>query len=533
MKASEALERELALEQEDFQARARKGLLNFTLYTKPDFEISWHHKVLCKYLNGFIRGQIPRLLIMAPPRHTKSELVSRRMPALILGQNPDLEVISATYNAKFASRLNRDVQRIITAPRYRELFPGTRLNERNIRTVADGSWLRNAEMFEIVGRKGYYLAAGIGGSLTGSGGDVAIIDDPVKDWKSATSDTERDNVWEWYSSVLYTRLSKVGRVCLTLTRWHEDDLAGRIEAQMKADPEADQWTIVRLPAIKEGTKSECPDDLREPGEALWPERFPVPRLHKVKHVNESIFVSLYQQRPAPLEGNIIKRAWWRRFKVFPARASMDEVLLSIDLPYKRKKKTKKAPGSDYAAFQIWGRRGPDVFLLDSVHGRMNFDEQLAAATKILEAWPEAMAKLVEAKANGEALINQLRKKVPGLIGVNPLTDKVNRAWAISPFVKAGNVWIPDPSIAPWVEEYILEWAVFPAGANDDQVDATTQAILYWFGTMLQQGAPPISFTKESYWEGASGGETSLPWLSPAEDPVTQDDDDVVRTIALR
>jgi len=382
-----------------------------------------------------------------------------------------------------------------------------------------------------VGRKGYYLCAGIGGSLTGSGGDVALIDDPVKDWKSAISETERENVWEWYSSVLYTRLSKMGRVCLTLTRWHEDDLAGRLLARMVNDPDADQFTVLRLPSIKEGTDSESPDDPREVGEALWPERFPAPRLLRMKSLNEMVFVSLYQQRPAPPEGNIIKMAWWRRFKTWPNLAEFDDFALSIDLPFKRKVSA-KGKGSDFATFQVWGRKGPDAFLLYQVRGRMGFGEQLATATTVLERWPQVIAKLVEAKANGEALIDQLRSRVPGLIAVNPVTDKVNRAWAISPLVRAGNVWIPDDTLAPWVAEFVAEWAVFPAGANDDQVDATTQVLLYWFGGAAHVGVAPLGFEKVSWVsEGAGHVDNSQPWLSPTAPP--DDESDVARSIALR
>jgi predicted phage terminase large subunit-like protein len=528
MTGAAALAREHELELEECQTRARQSLLNFTCYTKHDFEVNWHHRLLCRYLNAFVRGQISRLLIQAPPRHGKSELVSRRLPALILGQNPDAEVICATYNQKFASSLNRDVQRVMMTREYRELFPGTRLNERNIRTVADGTWLRNAEMFEVVGRKGKYVAAGTSGTLTGKGGDFAIIDDPVRGWEDAISATRREAVWEWYSSVLLTRLSMVNRICLTLTRWHEDDLAGRLLEKMRADPEADQWVIVNLPALKEGAANECDDDPREVGEALWPTRFPRERLLKVKSNNEQVFNSLFQQRPAPIEGNIIKTAWWKRFKTWPDRTTMDELLLSIDLPFKRRESKRGA--TDYAAFGIWGRRGADIFLLHVVRRRMGWIEQAETAEQLVRDWPDLIAKLVEAKANGDALIAQLRQeKVPGLIAVNPRTDKVNRAWAASPLVRAGNVWIPDASLASWVDEFVQEWAVFPAGANDDLVDMTTQALLYWSGAAL--AAAPVGFSKASAWLGADR-EHTVPWLSPAE----QDDDDednMARSIALR
>lgn len=520
---SDRLERERLLRLDDARSRARRGLLNFTAYTKPDFEISWHHRLMCRYLNQLADGTITRLLITAPPRHTKSELMSRRLPAYLLGRNPDLEVISASYNAKLAQRMNRDVQRIVTSRQYKELFPDTRLNERNIRTVADGSWLRNSEMFEVVGRKGYYLCSGIGGGLTGSGGDVALIDDPVKDWQEAFSETHRENVWEWYSSVLYTRLSKFGRIGLTLTRWHEDDLAGRLLEKMKSDPEADQWTVVNLPAIKEGVDRECDEDPRAPGEALWSDRFPVERLNKAKRVNAMVWMSLYQQRPAPPDGNIVKTKWWQFYKVRPPLTWFDEVIISVDLPFKKKKTSKKSQMSDYAVFQLWGKKGSQFYLLDQVRDRMGYTQQEDEFLALCARYPEAIGKLIEAAANGEALMDRLEKKVSGLIPITPRGDKTVRAQASAPLMKARNVFLPHESIAPWVAEYLVEWAVFPAGKNDDQVDATTQALLYWNGPGVNLAdCMPIGIGKASQWSQDAGSavpvhgspyEETPPWLT--------------------
>jgi predicted phage terminase large subunit-like protein len=431
------------------------------------------------------------------PTHN-SELVSRRMPAFVLGLEPDLQFISASYGFSLAKRMNRDVQRIMTSAEYRELFPGTRLNEKNIRTVADGTWLRNSEMFEVVGHKGYYLCAGVGGGLTGSGGDIAGVDDPFKDWKDAFSPVKRENIWEWFTAVLQTRLSKRGRTCITHTRWNEDDLAGRLQLWLKNDPDMrKRWRVVILRAIKEGTPDEHPDDPREPGEALWPERFPLEKLERVKKLNPMVWVSLYQQRPAPPEGNIVKNHWWKFFRVWPDRSSLDEVILSADLPFKKKLSAKG--GSDFASFQIWGRRGADFFFLDHVRARMGYVEQEETFLRLVRDWPEAMAKLIEAAANGEALIDRLRGRIPGIIAVTPRGDKLTRAMAVAPVAQAGNMWLPHESIAPWVTEYLAEWSVFPAGANDDQIDGTSQAILYFSNRINVADCAPVSLEKTSQW----------------------------------
>jgi predicted phage terminase large subunit-like protein len=509
---------------EDAQARARRGLLSFTTYTKPDFEVTWHNRIMCRELNQFIDGDVENVLILCPPRVGKSEIVSRRMPSYLLGRDPDSQVISASYGFSLAKRMNRDVQRIVTSPEYRELFPNTRLSEKNIRTMANGTWLRNSEIFEVVGHKGYYLCAGVGGSLTGSGGDVALVDDPFKDWKDAFSEVKREGIWEWFTAVLQTRLSKRGRTCITHTRWHEDDLAGRLLQWIKNDPEmAKRWRVVLLRAVKEGTPDEHPDDPREPGEALWPERFPLDRLERTKRLNPMVWVALYQQRPAPPEGNIVKTKWWQFYRVRPEMEWFDEILISVDLPFKKRKTKKKSQMSDFAVFQLWGKKGSHFYLLDQVRDRMGYTQQEDEFIALCVRYPLAIAKLIEAAANGEALMDRLEGKIAGLIPITPRGEKAVRAQACAPLVRAGNVFLPHESIAPWIGEYLMEWAVFPAGKNDDQIDATSQALLYWNGPGVNLAdCIPIGIGKASQWSqdagstipvhGAAFNETP-PWLA--------------------
>lgn len=446
---------------------ARRKLIAFTQQTFPAYRANWHHEVLADALDQFIDGPITRLLVFLPPRYGKSELVSRRLPALILGRNPDARIISCSYGAKLASRNNRDVQRIIDDARYAELFPDTRLFGKNIRTVAQGTFLRNNDIFEIIGHRGYYISAGIGGAITGMGADYALIDDPIKNRLEANSETFRDNIWEWYTSTLYTRLEENARVLVTMTRWHEDDLAGRLLQQMSADPEADQWTVIRFPAIKD--EPDIPYDPREPGEALWPDKYPVARLATIKAtVGSSEWEAVFQQRPAPAEGGMLKRGWWQFYRTPPAR--FDEVIQSWDMSFKDTK------SSDFVVGQVWGRRGAEKFLLDQVRARMDFPTAAQAVVLLSAKWPEARAKLIEGKANGPAVIAYLTKRIPGLIEVEPLGGKIARAAAVSPTVEAGNVYLPDPSRAPWVGDFITECAQFPNGAFDDQVDAMSQAL---------------------------------------------------------
>lgn len=477
------VELEHALEAEEARDRARSGVLNFTLYTKANYQIGWHHRALCRKLNAFARGEIKRLMVFMPPRHGKSELVSRRLPAYLLGQNPDAKIIAASHTADLASAMNRDVQRIIDSQAYIDLFPETRLSSENVRAETSGSYLRNSNEFEIVGASGSYKCAGVGGALTGRGGDFLILDDPIKDQEQADSPTYRKKLWEWYVSTFASRLEKDGSILITLTRWHEDDLAGKLLALAKSDPEADQWEIVSFPAIKENIEIE--HDTREEGEALWPEKYPIERLKGIRATGGSRnFNALYQQRPSAAEGSTIKRAWMNnRYKALPSlgeRNRWDTLLVSGDLRFKEDKNS-----GDYVVFQAWGRKGSRAYFLGEARGRWSFTESISEFLKIIGKTPIGNfklsgldAKLVENKANGPALENVLKKKVPGIILVEPDGGKTARVNAVTPVWEAGDVWLPDESIYPEIRDIVEEWVSFgPGCAFDDRTDTMSQALL--------------------------------------------------------
>ncbi|MGY4689333.1 phage terminase large subunit [Salibacterium sp. K-3] len=456
-----------ALAEEANKELARRNMEEFTLYTHGDYDMNWHHNVLCDKLNHFVFGDLDRLMIFMPPRNGKSELVSRRLPAFIFGNDPNAQIISASYGSDLASRMNRDVQRIIDDPVYSELFPHTTLNGSNIRTVATGSYLRNSDIFEIVDHKGSYKSSGVGGAITGLGMTYGIIDDPYKNRKEAESQTVREAVWDWYVSTFYTRLEKNGKILITLTRWHEDDLAGRLLQLQEEDEYADQWEVINFPAIAEEPKH--PEDPREDGEALWPNKYPKEELLKIKAtVGSYEWSALFQQRPSPGEGNIFQRHWWQYYKKAPSR--FDEVLQSWDCTFK------DTDDADYVVGQVWGRVGADRYLLDQVRAKMSLPDTMQAIRNLSSKWPAAKTKLVEDKANGTAVIQMLKREIPGLIPVNPEGGKEVRAQAVTAEIEAGNVFIPDPSLAKWVNDFVEEASAFPNASHDDQVDAMTQAL---------------------------------------------------------
>lgn len=447
---------------------ARRTMGDFVLYVDDNYRMNWHHRLLCDYLDKLACKEIRRLMVFMPPRHGKSELVSRKFPAYLLGRNPDTSIISCSYSADLASRMNRDVQRLIDSEKYSVLFPESHLFGKNIRSTAKGSFLRNSDIFEIVNHRGTYRSSGVGGGITGMGGEYIIIDDPVKNREDADSATMREKVYDWYTSTLYTRLEKDGCILLTLTRWHEDDLAGKL---LKAAQEgADQWTILELPAVCEYPPK--PYDVRQEGEALWKWKYDEEALEKMKvTVGSRDWAALYQQHPTPGEGGTFKREWWNYYKVLPD--GLYDFVQSWDCTFK------DAQSSDYVVGQVWARKGSSRYLLDQVRGRMSFTETLYSIRSLSAKWPQAVRKLVEDKANGTAVIDVLRKEIPGLIPVEPEGGKIVRANAVTAVAEAGNIYLPDPSIAPWVHDFVEEHAVFPNGANDDQVDAQTQANTYY------------------------------------------------------
>lgn len=278
------------------KALARRSLVDFYQYLRPKYNINWHHELICEKLDSLLAGEISNLMIFTHPRAGKSEIGSRMFPAYAFGKQPDIQIIGTSFGATLASRMNRDVQRLIVSPEYHEVFPGTTLSEKNIRTTAQGNYLRNNEIFEIVGHRGTYVCAGVEGSITGMGYDIGIVDDPIKDRATAESPTYRDKAWDWFVSTFYTRSEKNARMLVILTRWHSDDLAGRLLKKGEETIEAEQWTVLNLPAIAEAPVPSY--DPRKPGDALWPWKYDIDALRrKEAMVGPYEWEAMWQQRP--------------------------------------------------------------------------------------------------------------------------------------------------------------------------------------------------------------------------------------------
>lgn len=444
---------------------ARKRIEYFTQYTKKDYQMNWHHQYLCHKLDQLVNGEITRLMVFMPPRHGKSELTSRRLPAFALGRNPNEKIIATSYGSDLASAMNRDVQRIMDKSKYRHVFPYTCIPKAK-QSIYGQRYVRNNEMFEIVDREGVYKSAGIGGAITGLGFTLGIIDDPIKNRKEADSQAFRDSLWDWYTSTFYTRCEKGARILITLTRWHEDDLAGRLLKKAKEDPQADQWEVIRFPALRDDVVSA--GDVRELGEPLWPDKYSLTALQAIRaNAGGREWASLYQQTPVTDGGNIVKREWWRFYKPHELPLKFDEVIQSWDLTFKE-------TGTSFVVGQTWGRVNTKKYLLDQIRAKMGFTDTVRSIKTMSVKFDQTSRIYIEDKANGPAVIESLKSQISGIVPVSPDGTKEARAHAVSAQIEAGEVFLPE--LAPWVHDYIMEWAQFPNGENDDQVDATTQAL---------------------------------------------------------
>lgn len=393
---------------------SRRNLLDFVTYTFPQYQVNWHHAYTCLRLQAWARGETKRLMIEEPPRHGKSELVSRRLPAWIFGIDPSAQIIASSYSADLTRSMNRSVQRIIDSDEYARVFPSTSLYGKNVRSTTEHSWLRNTDEFEVVGGTGYYKSAGVGGGITGRGFTHGIIDDPFKSRKEADSATIRNAVWDWYTSDFYTRQESGACILLTMTRWHEDDLAGRLRNAMHEG--GDEWEIITLPAI-----CERPNDVdtRSAGEPLWPEKYDLEDLAKIRAaVGTRDWMSLYQQKPSPQGSGMFNREW---FEV-------------VDSPPTNIVKTVRY--WDMAATKPKAGRDPD-YTVGVLMGKMTDDRYILLDIRRIRDNPGQVEALVRQTAIEDGVKTHVHiEQEPGSSGVMVIDHYIRRV--LAGFVCKGN-----------------------------------------------------------------------------------------------
>ena len=460
----------MRLRKAKLKLEAPTSFSSFLGYINPKYQAEWFHKLVAQYCQRLLNGEIKNLMVFLPPQHGKSEIISRNFPAWALGKDPNLKMVGCSYSSDLSEQFSRAVQRIIDDEAYQAIFPETYLTGTKSKDSVKG-FLRNVDFFETVGHSGFYKAVGVGGGLTGTPVDIAIIDDPVKDAQQANSVTYRQNVWEWYNTVLTTRLHNKSKQLFIMTRWHEDDLAGRI---LKAEP--DDWTVLSIPAICEDENDGNLESGRHIGEALWEDRHSITKLEKQKKRAPREFSALYQQHPSIEGGNIVKRKWFQKisFADFQTIRGSEPIHFYLDTAYnKKKQKQDNDPSGILAACRIRN----NVYLL---HAQRVWKEM----PDLLRFLPEYIAshegnsesKLhIEPKANGISVVQMLRaistlnvKETP-----TPKDDKEVRLRVVSPRIECGRVFMVD---GDWTEDFLDEICGFPAMPHDEMVDILGYAI---------------------------------------------------------
>ena len=457
-KKQEILDLLVELEEAKAKEESRDKFLPFVHRMWPSFIGGRHHAIMADAFERVANGELKRLIINMPPRHTKSEFASYLFPAWFLGRYPEKKIIQTAHTAELAVGFGRKVRNLIDQEDFQEVFPGIELSSDS---KAAGRWNTN--------KKGDYFAIGVGGAVTGKGADVLIIDDPHSEQEAAIgayNPEVYDKVYEWYTSGPRQRLQPGGSIIVVMTRWSTRDLTGQIIKSATQRDGADEWEVIEFPAIMPS------------GDPLWPEFWPKEQLESLKaELPVSKWSAQYQQDPTSEEGALIKREWWREWE-HESPPPCEAIIQSWDTAFL---KTQRA---DYSACTTWGvfnhpndqgETVPNLILLDAYKEKLEFPElKRAAYEKYWEYEPDQM--IVEAKAAGSPLIFELRAMGIPVTEFTPSRgqDKIARVNAVSDLFASGIIWAPPTR---WAEEVIEECAAFPAGEHDDLVDSTTQAML--------------------------------------------------------
>jgi predicted phage terminase large subunit-like protein len=439
-------------------------------------------------------GRSRYLLISLPPRTGKSQMGSVNLPTWVLRRHPDWPLMLLSHSPDLAAGWGRQIRRLV------DEHP-----ELGLEIADDAGAATEWETTE----HGSVLSRSIRQSITGRGARVMILDDVVKDFADAHSKTNREFVWNWWTANSRTRLHPPALVIVLGTRWHEDDLIGRLQSdEYEGDP--DQWEVISFPAIADHKPEEGEVDSigREPGEPLLspliPDETPEQAKARWADIRQAVgsyaWSALFQQKPAPAEGKIFNNGWWNFWRPGDLPEAFDRTITSWDCAFKN------TDDSDYVVGQLWGVLGADRYLVSQVRGRFSFTETLPLieqfVTEATDLVPGGVHEhVVEDKANGTAVIDVLKTRVPGMIPQNPTESKEARARSVTPEIEAGNVFLP--ALADWLPDYLGEFKSFPVGLHDDQVDCTTQALL----RLRQAGAVtpllPTATISRGYSRGAA------------------------------
>lgn len=445
---------------------------------------NWHIRLICEYLEAVKNGDIKRLIVNIPPRFMKSVLITVMWPSWLWINDPSLRFIFGSYSLSLSLKHSLDRRNLIQSQWYQSNW-GDRV------TLSDDQ--NQKSEFQNT-KTGYMFATSVGGTVTGRGAKVIILDDPLNP-EEAFSDTMRDTCNRWIDQTLSTRLDdkKNGAIVLVMHRLHEKDATGHLLNKVNDTGDPD-WTVLSLPAVAPKTTvltypMSKIEQVREVDDVLWPERETLEMLQvQQRAMGSYAYAGQYQQEPAPLGGGLIKEAWWRFYD--PAMFDLQKIeqwIQSWDLNVVETKK------GSFMVGQVWGRVGAQIFLIDQIRKRVDFPDAVKAIMAMSLKWPLTGAKLIENKANGPAVISTLSSKIGGIIAMDPKTGKETRTAGISYLIEAGNVYIPNQEQVSWVREFLAECSKFPNYGTDDQVDTMTQALDYLsFFVLNSNGAEQLA-----------------------------------------
>jgi predicted phage terminase large subunit-like protein len=449
------------MNQKEILQLGRIDLINFSILTDPRYKPNWHHLLIADYLERVEKGEIKRLIIEMPPRSGKSQLASINFPAYYLGRNPDKEIITSSYSGDLASDFGQKTRDLVRDQVYQGIFPEIKLKED---TQAKNKWMTE--------QKGSYISTGVGGALTGRGANILLLDDVVKNSEDANSETMREKTWQWFISTAYTRLAPNGAVVLIMTRWHQDDLAGRIQEM----DENNEWTVLSLPEIAEQDEEwdiKGVKYTRKQGEVLWQDRYPLEEVLKIKNqIGIYQFSCLYQQNPVNTENQVFKKEWFTYYEEYEIVNKDLEVYAMVDLAT-----WDKSDKNDNTSIQVIGKEHDSniIYKLEDFTGRYNPTEIIDYLFYLKDKYKMSLIEVgIETNGYQKSLEFFLKQEM----------DKRGKPFSVKPIVSRTSKELRIRGLVPFYENRLIkhrsngkdnaledEMLVFPFGKHDDRIDS--------------------------------------------------------------